>query len=598
MAGTIHHVETSAADIEDFDPSRDKLDLGGVSVHNFIVVDTPAGVGFMNPWSGQTQVLQGVSLGQLTVDSFVPIQNAHLQQDLSGALAWEHGVTPEPNIVHARSHEVGQVDKVAFDTATDVVDMRYYGTREQIYLTDGPEGAILGNQGTGQMLVLLGVSVAELQIDNFVFHAPQVYEDRLYQQLGFDSIPASQVWNRSEVPTAGTQIWPQIAGPGEPPVGETGTTFSVAWDHGSHVELAFDPAADRLDFGWFKADNFSVSEEAGSVVIRIAGNDQSYTLTSVTLAELGLHQILTLDAGARELWQQALAEASGVAPPDGGHHHDHDHGDDHGDDHGGHDENPGDPEPDPDPDPEPDPEPDDDSPPDPIDTPPEDPDQDAPSSGVAFVDYAVSDNWGSGFVADVTLTAGDQALDDWVLTFDATFDIINLWNAEILERDGDQYVIGAAPWNADLDSGESLTWGFQAVPGSEGTAADNWAVDGVVLDSDAPNEPNDDVPAPEEDPAAIVLEFESSASWGSGFNGNVSLQNTGNVAQSGWEVLLTLPHEIDSLWNAEIVGRDGDVWHIRQTDWNGEIAPEQSVSFGFTASGAEDPSWVDVQWLG
>ncbi len=82
---------------------------------NCIVVDTPTGVGFMNPWSGEMAIVVGVSLGQLTIDSFVPIQNDHLRQDLSGALAWEHGITPAANTVYARSHEIGQIDRVAFN---------------------------------------------------------------------------------------------------------------------------------------------------------------------------------------------------------------------------------------------------------------------------------------------------------------------------------------------------------------------------------------------------------------------------------------------------------------------------------------------------
>ena len=76
--GKVYAVDTTGVDIVGFDTAHDKLDLGGVSVHNFIVVDKPSGVGFMNPWTGDTNVIQGVSLGQLTVDSFEPIENAHL----------------------------------------------------------------------------------------------------------------------------------------------------------------------------------------------------------------------------------------------------------------------------------------------------------------------------------------------------------------------------------------------------------------------------------------------------------------------------------------------------------------------------------------
>ena len=308
--GRIFTVTTTGADITGFDPARDKLDLGGVSVHNFIVVDTPAGVGFLDPWSGETVVVVGVSLGQLTIDSFLPVENDHLRQCLSGALAWEHGVVAAPRTVYARSHEVGQVDKVAFNPATDVVDFRHYGSREQIHMTDGAEGVIISNAGTGQALILLGVSKAQLTVQNFIFYPAEVREDRVHLQLGFPSVPDSQVVPQG-VPVVGTTAWPTAAGPGAPPSGATGTTFAVDWDHGVHAMLDFDPATDRLDFGWFKPQEISIAEVAGSTVVTIEGNRQSYTLTGVGLGEMTMANIVARDPGTRAEWQAALE----AAPP-------------------------------------------------------------------------------------------------------------------------------------------------------------------------------------------------------------------------------------------------------------------------------------------
>ena len=310
-SGSVYQVSASGPDIVGFDPAKDKLDLGDVSVHNFIVVDTAEGVGFRNPWSGETAIIQGVSLGQLTVDSFTPIINDHLRQDLSGALAWEHGVTAAPGTVYARSHEVGQIDRVAFDAATDVVDFRYYGTREQLYMTDTPEGVVISNAGTGQALILQGVTTSQLTATNFVFHNAQVREDRLHLQLGIGTVPNSQVLPQA-VPIAGTDNWPTAAGNGAPPSGQTGTTTTIAWQYGTHTTLEFDPAADTLDFGWFKAHEFTVDEVSGSTRIAIVNNNQSYTLTGVGLGELEMSNIVALDDTARAKWQTLISHA---APP-------------------------------------------------------------------------------------------------------------------------------------------------------------------------------------------------------------------------------------------------------------------------------------------
>ncbi len=307
--GRTYSITATGPDIAGFNPAKDKLNLGDVSVHNFIVVDTPEGVGFRSPWTGETAVIQGVSLGQLTVDSFAPIINDHLRQDLSGALAWERGITAAPNTVYVRSHEVGQVNTVAFNPVTDIVDFRYYGTREQIYLTDSPDGVIIGNAGTGQALILKGVTKSQLTQANFVFHAAQAREDSLYKQLGFASLPDTQIKPQG-VPNAGTTVWPTAAGNGTPPTGATGTTTVIAWKNGTNTPLTFDPSKDKLDFGWFTAPEFDVTDTTGSTKITIVGNNQTYTLTGVTLGQLQTGNIIALDSGARTKWQNLIFTAT------------------------------------------------------------------------------------------------------------------------------------------------------------------------------------------------------------------------------------------------------------------------------------------------
>ncbi|NQW53970.1 MAG: cellulose binding domain-containing protein [Rhodospirillales bacterium] len=310
--GKIFQITSDGADITGFDPARDKLDLGPVTVHNGIIVDTPTGVGIMNPWSGEVAVVVGVSLGQLTIDNFVPIVNDHLRECLSGALAWEHGIAANDHTVYARSHEIGQIDRVTFNPATDTVDFRYFGTREQIYMTNNPEGVVISNSGTGQALILLGVTTADLKVENFLFYFAEAREDRVALQLGFGSVPDSQIKPQG-VPVAGTNNWPTGTGNGAPPSGQAGTTTIIDWNYATNTAIAFDPSKDKLDFGWFKASEFSVKEVDGSTVISIEGNRQTYVLTGVSLAELDHNNIAARDATARAEWQQLIDSAEGSA---------------------------------------------------------------------------------------------------------------------------------------------------------------------------------------------------------------------------------------------------------------------------------------------
>lgn len=201
--GRVFLMNEYQADIPDFDVARDRMDLGTHSVHSFIIVDTAAGAGFRNPWNGATQYLLGVRVADLNTANFLFIDNAHLREDVSGALAWEKGISSAANTVYMRTHEVGQIDRVDFDPATDKVSFLYASSREQYSLKDTSEGVEIANGGTGQKLILKGVSKAQLSEANFEFHFSQVREDHLDNQIGF-SVSGSQIVPRTNIPTAGT----------------------------------------------------------------------------------------------------------------------------------------------------------------------------------------------------------------------------------------------------------------------------------------------------------------------------------------------------------------------------------------------------------
>ncbi len=91
-------------------------------------------------------------------------------------------------------------------------------------------------------------------------------------------------------------------------------TTVIEWNYNSATVIDFDPAKDKLDFGWFKASEFSVEEVNGSTVISITNNRQTYTLTGVTLSELELNNIIALDTSARAEWQGLIDGATPSTP--------------------------------------------------------------------------------------------------------------------------------------------------------------------------------------------------------------------------------------------------------------------------------------------
>ncbi|MEM9148742.1 MAG: cellulose binding domain-containing protein, partial [Pseudomonadota bacterium] len=88
-------------------------------------------------------------------------------------------------------------------------------------------------------------------------------------------------------------------------------------------------------------------------------------------------------------------------------------------------------------------------------------------SNTADLDVTIRSSWGSGLVADLTLTA-EQALSGWEIAFDYAGDIVNIWNARIVSHSGDRYVVEAMGYNANVGAGATAGFGFQG----SGTSTD------------------------------------------------------------------------------------------------------------------------------
>ncbi|WP_425069245.1 Calx-beta domain-containing protein [Reyranella sp.] len=98
---------------------------------------------------------------------------------------------------------------------------------------------------------------------------------------------------------------------------------------------------------------------------------------------------------------------------------------------------------------------------------------------MATVKYTIKDNWGSGFIGNMTVDGGASGAHGWTIEFDAGFAITNIWGAEIVSHAGTHYVLRNASYNGDVPSGGSVTLGFQATPGATGgTAATGLSLNG------------------------------------------------------------------------------------------------------------------------
>ena len=241
-------------------------------------------------------------------------------------------------------------------------------------------------------------------------------------------------------------------------------------------------------------------------------------------------------------------------------------------------------------------------------------------------DFSIISDWNTGFTANFSLSNNqNSSLDGWVVEFDAPFDIDNIWNAEIVEKKGSHYIIRNLDWNAKLDAGQSLSFGFNGKKqiGQEihSLEPQNYVLNGVAIDSSSapisePTEPpmvtppaepntlpgmpssgtNGDVEMSVGDPPEPIpsgnsfdthsgLDFDVVNAWSGGFTAQLEITVPGDRPLNGWTLKLKVPFEIGDIWNAKVVKRAGNRYTIRNEEWNGTVQPGQTISLGFNGLG-------------
>ena len=89
------------------------------------------------------------------------------------------------------------------------------------------------------------------------------------------------------------------------------------------------------------------------------------------------------------------------------------------------------------------------------------------AAGVTPV-FAVTNDWGSGYQAQLTLNNQQTtSVANWKLEFDMPSNITSLWDGQISSHTGSHYVIVGANWNKDLAAGGTQSFGFVASPGGK-----------------------------------------------------------------------------------------------------------------------------------
>ena len=80
------------------------------------------------------------------------------------------------------------------------------------------------------------------------------------------------------------------------------------------------------------------------------------------------------------------------------------------------------------------------------------------------------------------------------------------------------------------------------------------------------------------------VEYSVKNEWTEGQSIEVKITNTGDEPILNWAFKYDAEGEINGLWNASVYDSQETSYIIKNVGWNYEIAPDESVSFGYTLS--------------
>lgn len=83
----------------------------------------------------------------------------------------------------------------------------------------------------------------------------------------------------------------------------------------------------------------------------------------------------------------------------------------------------------------------------------------------------------------------------------------------------------------------------------------------------------------------IDVEFNVTGQWSDGFTGEITVKNISDTLIEDWQIEMTFPHEIETLWNAKIESYEDGVYNIKNAGDNNNIniPVGGSITFGFKA---------------
>lgn len=178
----------------------------------------------------------------------------------------------------------------------------------------------------------------------------------------------------------------------------------------------------------------------------------------------------------------------------------------------------------------------------------------------------------------------DERIDNWEIRIPANYEIQNIWNAKVADYEDGEYTIHNAGCNQDIAVGGSVSFGMTVFCSGEVEIPAYAHTLGLC------EELNDD---------DYKIEFKKHSQWDDKFNGQIIITNLREKPIEDWNMSFVCNFEIDQIWNAVIEDKfwsdDLNYCDLVNPGYNQNIAPNQSVEFGFIATVDGEPEFSRME---
>ena len=186
------------------------------------------------------------------------------------------------------------------------------------------------------------------------------------------------------------------------------------------------------------------------------------------------------------------------------------------------------------------------------------------------VTFYISSYWDNGYNAEISIwNTSNTDIRNWYLFWDYSDDVVNIWNASIIEHEANGYIIKNDVWNQTIHANRSVSFGIS------GNSKFCGFPEKVLLVGSRNEESLED----------YLVEYNLESSWDNEFKGSITITNNSNKMLENWVLEFDYERTITSIWDGIIEEEDDNHYIIRNADYNANIPVGGRVTIGFLGTG-------------